>query len=170
MKKLFLILIAFFLLGCPYDPFDMSFREENTEYEPLLMERDELEKSVRVDDALELQNPGKIYLWQQYLFVAELYKGVHVFDNSNPASPQNLYFITAPGCVDMSVKQGYLYIDNATDLVTIDILNINDIKVVKRIKEVFPELLPPDSDFIPSKYDISNRPQNTVIVEWRKKL
>jgi len=40
---------------------------------------------------------------------------------------------------------------------------------LKRIKDAFPELSPPDNNnWIPNEYKKENRPENTVIVAWVK--
>jgi len=102
------------------------------------MTTDELRSSVVSGSPVDLKNPGKIYLKDEYLFINEINKGLHIIDNSDPGSPQNIAFITIPGNVDIAIKGEILYADNAVDLIAIDITNINDIKVVKRIENVFP--------------------------------
>jgi hypothetical protein len=68
----------------------------------------------------------------------------------------------------MAIKGNSMYIDNATDLVTVDLSVITSLQVTGRVQSVFPELLPPDLTYLPEVYKLSNRPENTVIVEWRK--
>lgn len=130
-------------------------------YTPVFMERSELENSVSYQSkGRDLVNPGKIYHKAPYIYVNERYKGIHVINNTNPANPVNEGFIIAPGCIDMAVKEDILYIDNSIDLVA---FNLNTKQVAKRIKDVFPEPLAPDNT-----YHYYNRPENTVIVEWKK--
>ena len=68
----------------------------------------------------------------------------------------------------MAVKGQTLYADNAVDLVAIDLSDINNITVTKRIKNVFPELSTPDGSYY-WKYSSKNRPENTIIVGWDNK-
>jgi glutaredoxin len=132
------------------------------DYYAVYMHRDNLEKSVSyVEPGKEMKNPGKIYYKHPYLFINEKYKGVHVYDNTNPASPVKKGFIIAPGCLDMAVKDNILYLDNAVDMVSFD---LSKMKEVKRIPEVFPELAPPSSS---AWYD-SSHPEGLIIVEWIK--
>ena len=105
---------------------------------------------------------GKIYYRAPYIFVNERYKGVHIINNSDPAHPVNEGFILAPGCIDMAVKGHILYLDNAVDLVSFD---LDSKQVTKRIRDVFPEPLPPD-DFKYNPY--FKRPENYILVEWKK--
>lgn len=131
-------------------------------YSPIFMERSELEKSVFYQNSgTELQQPGKIYYKNPYIFVNEKYKGVHIIDNSNPSNPQNIGFIVAPGCIDMAVKGNIIYLDNAVDLVA---FNLDTKQVTERIKEIFPEPNAPDN----SIYWGIGRPQNMILVGWKK--
>lgn len=169
MKKLrYFIWFALILSGCVgNDPVFMN-NESGSEYKAILMTRTELDKSVLVQLARPLSQAGKIYIKDSLLFITEKYKGIHIYDNKNPANPVNLIFISVPGCVDVAVKNNVIYADNATDLIAIDISNILSPQIVKRIKDVFPEMNPPDADAIPNKFVKSNRPENTIIVGWEK--
>jgi hypothetical protein len=110
----------------------------------------------------------KIYVKDNLLLITEKYKGVHVFDNSNPSNPINVGFLRIPGCVDVAMKGSVLYADNATDLVAVTLSNLNDIKVCSRVEDCLPELTPPGYNYLPSVFSKEKRPENTVIVEWKK--
>lgn len=84
-----------------------------------------------------LVNPGKIYLKDNYIFINEIKKGIHVVDNTNPAAPKFISFINIPGNIDMAVVDNILYADSYTDLVVIDITNPTKIGLVNRVKKVF---------------------------------
>jgi hypothetical protein len=136
------------------------------QYKPVLLERSVLENSIRYQSAKEITNPGKIYLYNNYLLINEKYKGLHVLDNINPASPENIGFIQIPGCIDMAVKDNILYADNAVDLVAVDVTDVKNPVVVKRIVNAFPEIKPPGETWIPYQYTPENRPDETIIIEW----
>ena len=140
--------------------------EADTEYIPVLMQRSDLELSVKKLEGRELTVPGKIYAWGNKVLISEKYRGVHVVNNADPRHPVFEAFIAVPGSVDMAVKDGVLYSDNGVDLVAVD---LNSGAVLKRVKSVFPELVPPDMSWIPDAYTVSNRPDNTVIVGWELK-
>lgn len=103
-------------------------------------------EAVRVDVKNEapksVTNPGKLHVIGPYLLVVDKGKGIHVIDNSNPASPTNINYISVPGVVDMASKDGMLYIDSYKDLLTLDILNLTSIQQVGRIKEAFDQVMP----------------------------
>lgn len=141
-----------------------------TNYEPVLLSRDDLKKSISKQDPREIATPGKIYLYSNKIFIVDNYKGVHVFDNTDHTQPKALGFIYAPGCIDVAIKDNVLYVDNAVDLVGINIENFPDtITIADRVSDVFPEPCPPDYDYIPYEFRNKNRPKNTVIVEWVKR-
>ena len=164
MKKIIIFIILFSpVLLTSYDPV-FDYAPDN--FKPILLERSILENSVKYEAPQTVKKPGKIYSYKKYILLNEKYKGIHVFDNSSPESPQNIGFIRIPGCIDMAVKDSVLYADNAVDLIAVDITNIKSPKVVKRIVEVFPELKPPGQDWIPYAYAKESRPEKTVIIEW----
>lgn len=109
---------------------------------PVYMSYEELRSAVKLSPARELNNPGKIYFKDQYIFINEKMKGVHIFDVSNPANPQNLGFIEIPGNMDIAIKDNILYADSYVDLVSLDVSDFSNIKETGRVKKVFPYTLP----------------------------
>lgn len=170
MKNRYLLLAPFvctLLVSC-----DPRYREPLlSKYVPVIMARESLERSVVFHTSESIKEPAKIYYKDKYIYISERFKGVHVIDNTDPKNPVNKGYIAVLGCVDMAIKNNTLYVDNAVDLVAIDISNISNskIEVKKRIINAFPELRPPDGLGIPSKYGILNRPKNTIIVNWEEK-
>ncbi len=166
-KKILIPIIfiaSLFLYACPYSEPEWNESSE-TDYKPILMKREILEKSIGVIEGKEIVSPGKIYVKGNFLYIVEKYEGVHIIDNSDPANPAKKGFITVPGCIDIAVKQNIMYADNAVDLVAIELSeNVSEIKETSRNKNVFPELVPPDAGWV----SIDNRPENTVIIKWKK--
>jgi hypothetical protein len=95
-----------------------------------------------------LDDPGKIYMYGNYVFIVEKSLGVHIIDNSDKTNPVKLSFISVPGINDVAVKGQVMYVDNVTDLVALDISDINEVSVSKRIKDVYPI----DQMFYPLNY------------------
>lgn len=83
---------------------------------------------------------GKIYVYGDYLLINEPKEGIHIIDNSNPASPRNLNFIKIPGNVDLAVNSNILYADSHIDLLAFDISDVHDVKLVERVENVFPHM------------------------------
>jgi len=94
-------------------------------------------RTIQTEPAQPLDNPGKIYIYGDYLLINEPTKGIHILDNTNPASPVNRSFIPIGGNMDLAVNSNILYADNYVDLVAFDISDINNIKLVKRVEDVF---------------------------------
>ena len=97
----------------------------------------ELRTGIKTLPAQDLENPGKIYVKDNYLFINEVKKGIHIIDNSNPSFPKAISFIQILGNVDIAVKGNILYADSYTDFVAFDISNPKDVKEISRTKEVF---------------------------------
>ena len=155
MKKVIFLLVMVSLTA--------TADERYVPYMPVFMTRETLDNSVKyIAGERDMIQTGKIYYRAPYIYVNERYKGVHVINNSDPARPINEGFVLAPGCIDMAVKGNILYLDNAVDLVSFDLDNK---QVTKRIRNVFPEPLPPDDFFY---YPHDNRPKGYIIVEWKK--
>jgi hypothetical protein len=142
-----------------------------TTYTPIIIARESLERSIVFHSPEGIKDPAKIYYKDNFIFISERFKGIHVIDNKDPKNPVNKGYISVLGCLDMAIKNNTLYVDNAVDLVAIDIADISTskISVKKRIINTFPELRPPDGHSIPSKYYTENRPKNSIIVGWEEK-
>ncbi len=139
IQKSFIPLIAFIVLGissCKKDKCDQTVTY-NT-YVPVYMSYAQLRSSVKIGPAQPLKNPGKIYLIGNYILVNELNTGIHVIDNTNPSSPNNMVFISIPGNVDLSATGNTLYADSYIDLLVFDISNFANITLVKRIENALP--------------------------------
>ncbi len=106
--------------------------------EPVYMLRADLQEAVKVTAPRGLGSTGKIYTKSNFLFINEVDKGIHVINNANPASPQFVSFIDIPGNIDMAIKDNILYADSYIDLVALDISNPLEVKLVKRVENVFP--------------------------------
>ncbi len=104
---------------------------------PEIMTKSEFRKAVTIKSSQSIEDSGKIYAYNNYIFVGDKNKGVHIIDNTDPKSPQPYAFIAIPGNEDISVKNNFLYADSATDLVVFDISVITDIKLIERLEDVF---------------------------------
>lgn len=135
-------------------------------YTPVFMTRSAMENAVQLQEPKNLQKPGKIYLYKNFILVNEIYKGIHIIDNSNKSNPENIAFIHVDGCIDIAVKGDVIYADNAVDLIAIKFTgNFADIKVTERVKNTFPEFEDPDRMW--SYEQINNfRPKDGILVAW----
>jgi len=120
-------LLTFLLSGCFKDNCSRTY----TYYLPVYKTLGQVRAEMKSMPAKDVELPGKIYLYGNYIFLNDLNKGIHIYDNSNPSSPRNVAFINIPGNVDMAVNGNILYADSYSDLVTLDITNPLDAKAVK---------------------------------------
>lgn len=127
---------AFFFNGCIKDTCKQSYTYSY--YIPIYKTTAEVRAGIKSTAPQEVENPGKIVLLGNYIFLNEIDKGIHVIDNSNPALPRNVAFISIPGNMDLAVKGNILYADLYTDLVTLDISDPFNVVVKKYNEGVFP--------------------------------
>lgn len=109
-----------------------------TAFQKVYVKPSDFRKPITMLPARQLESPGKIYVYQDYLFVNEMRKGVLVIDNSNPSQPQGIGFLDIPGNVDIAVRNNILYADNYVDVVAIDISNPANPVFVGRSEEALP--------------------------------
>jgi hypothetical protein len=158
-KKLFYLLpflFCFILQGCLKDKLTKTY----TILVPVYKEKTEVFTNIKSNAPAGIQQPGKIFLYGNYIFLNEIDKGVHIIDNSNPANPVMKAFINIPGNLDIAVKGNTLYVDLYADLVVVDIANPLQASFVKHISNVFPERMYANGFVADS---------NKIIVDWIKK-
>jgi hypothetical protein len=144
---------------------DSTYRE----YEgnaPVYMTFDNLRSAVKAQQNVELKNPGKIYYKDNFIFIVEELKGIHVYDNTDPASPVKKVFVNLPGVVDISISGYILYADSFVDLVILDVQNIDNIHEVARIKDILPYTVPPTDNDYPMAYVDEDK---GVVIDWEVK-
>jgi len=105
-------------------------------YKPVYVPKAEA-KVIKAFDARPIETQGKIYLKDQYIFIGDVSKGVHVIDNTDPSNPIKLLFIQIFGNHDIAIKGNVMYADNLEDLVAIDISDIYNPIEIKRIEGVY---------------------------------
>ncbi len=128
------IMIAIMISGCEY-------KYDNPCKKAIYMSAEELRADYpKISAAREIGTAAKIYNYMdgEIILINERNKGIHVVNNRVKETPQNISFIEIPGNIDMAVKDGYMYVDSFTDLLVLDIRDINDIKTVYRKEKVFP--------------------------------
>ncbi|GAB2599433.1 LVIVD repeat-containing protein [Spirosoma areae] len=131
---LLLLLPLLYLTGCTDNCEQVrTYRK----YTSIQLNLSDLRQAVSSGAPQELIEPGKLYVKDTYLFIVEIKKGIHVFDNSNPANPKAISFLRIPGNVDVAVRNNILYADSYIDLVALDISNPTAIKEVSRTETGF---------------------------------
>ena len=116
-------------------------------------------QAISMDKPRELSAPGKIYIYGNYLFINEVTKGIHIIDNTDPASPRFLNFINIPGNIDLAVNSNVLYADSYVDLLAFDISNPTSVNLVNRVENVF------DNQYIDQAKGLLRGYKDTIITE-----
>ncbi len=160
----FLATSVFGVTGC-------SDTETVSMFTPIYLSYTELREPVSAVDPVEIDTTGKIYVKDSYIYINELYDGIHVIDNTNPSSPQRIAFIPIPGNVDMAIKGNTLYADSYVDLVAIDISNPLNAVEVARIEDAFPYFTPSpwiEEDFVPGSRVENPDESLGVVLGWER--
>jgi hypothetical protein len=137
---------------------------------PIYMSHEEFNNRVIASEPRALETPGKLHFKDNMIYIVEQYKGIHVINNSDPASPQFVSFIEMPGVVDIASKGYTMYADSYTDLVALDISDPNQVREVGREPNVFSQntgfwssLPPTENDYPIGQID----PTQGVIIGWK---
>ncbi|MEZ4847126.1 MAG: hypothetical protein R3B93_00530 [Bacteroidia bacterium] len=154
------IFASFMLQGCIKDKCDLTYT--HAKYTPVYMSLEDFHNAVSIEGPREIANPGKIYVKDDYLFVSEIAKGVHVIDNQNPSNPVSLAFINAPGNYDISFNCDKLYIDSSTDLLVFDMTNPAKPVFVERVQNALPHIVEYNGYFADASQG--------VVVEWIQEI
>ncbi|MCF6364949.1 MAG: hypothetical protein L3J35_01990 [Bacteroidales bacterium] len=142
-KKTISIIFMMFLLTGGFSCKDKVLETRKfTGNKPVYLSYEDMRNGVKFLPGEDLKQTGKMYFYNDYVFVNEYLKGIHIIDNSDPSNPQNIKFIEIPGNIDMVIKDNFLYVDSYVDLVVLNIADINNIVEINRIEDVFPYQVP----------------------------
>jgi hypothetical protein len=128
------VILAASLSGCDKEKITKTY----TWYTPVYKTLSEVRANMKSSPARALENPGKIYIYGNYIFLNEPQEGIHIFDNTQPSSPKNIGFIPIPGNVDLAVRNNVLFADSYSDLVTFDISDPKAVTAIKFAENAFP--------------------------------
>lgn len=135
-----------------------DFNSENCVV-PITLTWEELRADIQPEygDTVSLTRPGKIYS-KDYLYIVDQYRGIHIYDQSNPQSPIRVAFIPVIGALEVSIENNILYTNSFIDLVAINLSDIHDgtfsTESYSRIVEKFQ--LPGNFDFLPDNKSVDS--------------
>ncbi len=82
---------------------------------------------------------GKIYIKDDYLYICDPGRGIHIYDNNDPKNPIAKCFLKIPGNTDISIKGRYLYADSYVDMVIYALASQpQETVLVNRLEDIFP--------------------------------
>ena len=170
MKK---VVVLFLLAGlytrCSVDSMQTIYYSVN---KPVFTSPEAFRNSVKVtSNAHELSDCGKICFYNDYLYISEPGKGVHIIDNTYPSRPQAKGYIEIPGNQDIIVRDHLLFADALVDLLWFDLSNPSQPVLKGRMENLFPEALPVienefDYDYTACQTGIA---QGKIVTGWRLK-
>jgi len=175
MKYFFsLVIFSLLFLGCEHQHVPEITRVNGVK--PIYSSVDEWQ-DIKIAAPRNISKLGKIYYKDEIIFVNENSEGIHIINNADPTNPIFLKFIQIYGTKDIAIKGNILYADNVTDLVTFDISDLDNILILDRVKNVYPnagQVFPEDYtgafECIDSNLGIVIGWKNTVLVDpecWR---
>jgi hypothetical protein len=132
--------------------------------------------SVAVSETIAQMPPqpivegGKIAKLGRYIFQVENNKGIHITDLNNPSLPVRKGFISIPMCQELTLKGNFLYTNNLSDLVVINLTDVNAITVSSRIKNAFPEISLPSPSQTNIYFECADLSKGAVIGWELKKI
>jgi hypothetical protein len=100
------------LTGCLHH--DDAPPQEVSGYKPVYIDRDAA--NINIKPSQTITNPGKIYRYGQWLFINEINRGVHVFDNTDRSNPTAVGFIEILGNSDVAIQDSVFYADHMGNL------------------------------------------------------
>jgi hypothetical protein len=160
MRTLPLLALLILAACTPQQP----WQTQTSAYTPVLMGRNGMKNAIEVMPPRDIVNSGKIYVYNDWLFVNERFEGIHVINNTDPTNPLPMHFIRIPGNIDVAYKNGRFYADQATDLLVLS-YDGNTLTELQREAKIFMPLAPPDG--LPYNPPTAI-PDSLVIIKWTK--
>ncbi len=114
-----------------------NFTKKYTIYTPIYETKEEVYAKVKMNPAQSMKNLGSFALYNNYVFVNEKDKGIHVIDASSSITPVIIGFIPIPGNLGIAVRNNILLADCFTDLLSINISDLSQINVLNKNEKLF---------------------------------
>jgi hypothetical protein len=165
LQSIALVFLIFLLQGCFIDSIENSSRSRETVqgYRPVYGSPDGGE--IKFVASHEVKNPGKIYVYGQYLLINEINQGIHVYDNHDPENPEALGFIQLVGNSDMAVKNNVLYADHMGNIVALYIQDFDNLTTQASLPlQNWNYGVPPPS----GSYFECVESEKGIVVSWKK--
>ena len=119
-------------------------------------------RNIQVQAPKAINKAGKIFVKDNYLFIAEIYEGFHVINNTNPANPIKIAFVKVPGIIDIVGNGNFIFVDNYLDLLTFNISNPSAIVLASRTTNALPKRM--------FNYGLADMDSNNVITGFVKTI
>jgi len=139
--------------------------------EPVFMSTETFRNSVKVTSKQHaISGIGKMCFYNDYLYISEPEKGIHIIDNRDPSSPRVAGFIEILGNADLAIRNNKLYADSYIDLVWFDISNPLLPELKGRLDSIFPTALPSTQNQYGIDYQQTYAGKSKgIVVGWKVK-
>jgi hypothetical protein len=148
------------IVGCVKGKLNGYHLETYTLYTPIYQLKQSVLDHINGSPTEPIDSSGKIFIINQYIFLNDVDKGIHIIDNTDPVHPVQTAFLQIPGNQDMVVKGNTLYADMYSDLLAIDITDLHRVKINSMIPALFVDR---------ENVNGFSMDSNTVIINWIKK-
>ncbi len=140
MKPLFrffsLALVALSLTACLEEKCDVKL--EYIAYEPVWVDADVFRAAPIVAlPGKDVCHPAGFFVYGDYLLILDRGEGLHILDNSNPATPTPVSFLPISGAAGLAASNNMLYVNHYVDLLSFDISNPERPVLMGRTEDVF---------------------------------
>jgi hypothetical protein len=108
-----------------------------TIYTPTYQMKQAALDSINGDASKTIDSLGKIYIKDQFIYLNDVDKGIHVIDNTDPAHPVQTAFLRIPGNQDIAIQGNTLYADMYSDLLVVDISDIHRVRISTLMPALF---------------------------------
>ncbi len=130
-----LLFIIISMTSCLKDSCDET--RTFTEYEQIFVHPDQFRINPTFLEQRKMETTGKIYFYNDLIMINERHEGIHIIDNTDSSNPTRIGFLAIPGNVDVSIQNDIMYADSYVDLLTIDISDLQNPRLLCRDEEVF---------------------------------
>ncbi|MDD4967831.1 MAG: hypothetical protein PHT07_00195 [Paludibacter sp.] len=139
--------------------------------EPIFMATSTFRNSVKVTtEPQKITSIGKMCFYNNYLYISEPEKGIHIINNTDPANPQIIGFIQLLGNADLAIRNGMLYADSYIDLVWFDVTNPALPELKGRLDSIFPTAMPMIMNNYGYDYSsVYSGKSNGIVIGWELK-
>jgi hypothetical protein len=171
MRPAYLIVIGSILLlfniGCVDLPEPRPIPDTVSGMAPIYVDSTEA-FTITTSEARAIEDGGAFVIIGDTLYVVEQGKGIHVIDNRDVSAPTPVSFIRIPGCVSVTANGRYLYVNNISDLVTLDVADPSNVVEVDREQGLYPT--PPDYPENYTGFYTCYDSSNGYIVGWEEDI
>ncbi len=133
-------------------------------YTPIYTLKSEVLAALNSNPTQPISKAGQLYIKDNYIYLNEPEKGIHIIDNTDPRHPSQKAFLAIPGNENLAIHGNILYADMYSDLLTLDITNPLHAVLKGSLHGAFPNrFYGPDSNWVLTKWNIHDTVVHTKL-------